>query len=168
MPSRLVRLVRAGRIHWFPTTLVRSRCHGPSHANFPRADAVRRRSGLRLVRTLLRRSFVSPSITLTPFYPSQFRARSLSHSGLAFLLFLRANAANFPSRSFTTSELVRSFSISIVRPSFPSLAELPPLRTVPHPLPWLDTPPRLSPLDRYVVRSPAPTAKRPSERPPRA
>lgn len=118
MPSRLVRLVRAGRIHWFPTTLVRSRCHGPSHANFPRADAVRRRSGLRLVRTLLRRSFVSPSITLTPFYPSQLRARSLSHSGCRSFSFSAQTQPTFrlvpspPPNSFVLSP-----SPSFVRPS---------------------------------------------------
>lgn len=41
MPSRLVRLVGAARTDWLPTTSIRPRCHIPSHANFPRADAVR-------------------------------------------------------------------------------------------------------------------------------
>lgn len=41
LPSRLVRLVGAARTDWLPTTSIRPRCHVPSHANFPRADAVR-------------------------------------------------------------------------------------------------------------------------------
>lgn len=157
MPSRLVRLVAAARTDWLPTTSIRPRCHIPSHANFPRADAVRLSSTIVLSFPLcpIVASFL-PRLPLLLSQPSRRLALAFSFPFSPPLFPLapttrtrhlpppppsvpRARSAVSPvSFLLQPPELCRSFSTTPCRPSFPSLrgTALPP----PPPVPALSLP----------------------------
>lgn len=181
MPSRLVRLVAAARTDWLPTTSIQPRCHIPSHANFPRADAVRLSSTIVLSFPLcpIVASFLprlplllsQPSRRLVlafsfPFSPPLFplapttRTRHLPPP-LPPPSVPRARSAVSPvSFLLQPPELCRSFSTTPCRPSFPSLrgtADSPPSSSCPFP----SLPPPIHPIPSVVGYPPLGPSPRP-------
>ena len=169
MPSWLVRSVARPVPIGSPLLWDRSRCHGPGHADFPRADAVRHCSRFRLVPTTSERSVVSPSTTFTllsirsqfvrVLFPIRIAVPSLSPRKRSRTIRL------VPSRRSREPAHTRSFFIarSFVRPS-PRCHGYPLFGNVgaPHPFRgWIS--PLAPPLDRFAVRSPP--RREPSERP---